>query len=57
MKRIFTITFLSLVLAAPVSAQLIRDQVGGAAIDTFTFESTGGQYKITLTWLGPCQRL
>ena len=51
MKKILTITLLSLVLSSPATANTVVDQVGGQAMDTFTFNSVGATYEVTIMWL------
>ena len=51
MKRLFTMTLLSLVLGSSVQANMVVDQVGGQAMDTFTFNSTGATYEVTIMWV------
>ena len=50
MKKILRITLLSLALGSPASANTVVDQVGGQAMDTFAFNSTGATYEVTVMW-------
>ena len=50
-KRLFTMTLLSLVLGSSAQANTVVDQVGGQAMDTFTFNSTGATYEVTIMWV------
>ena len=49
--RIVVITLLLLAPASVATADTVVDQVGGQAIDGFTFVSLGGTYEVTVMWL------
>ena len=51
MKKILAITLLSLVLGSPATANTVVNQVGGQAMDAFTFNSSGATYEVTIMWL------
>ena len=45
MKKILTITVLSLVLGSPATANTVVNKVGGEAMDSFAFTSVGATYR------------
>ena len=51
MTKIVVITLLLLASASVAGADTVVDQVGGQAIDSFTFVSLGGTYEVTVMWL------
>ena len=51
MKKMLTMMFLLLVLGSPATANTVVNQVGGQAMDIFTFDSVGATYEVTIMWL------